>query len=195
LTPAVLSIDDQLVSLKPLNIVRELAKIKAPLISSFIVFHILAIVCWSVPLNTLVFATIKNEISPYMFFSGLSQNWGMFSSPPNANVRVEAEILYRDGERRVWRFPLPQDLTYTQRYFRERYRKFANDNLRLDDKSALWPDAARYIARLNNDPNNSPVVVRLSREFSQIAPPGSSETAPPQHQLFFTYLIKPGDLE
>jgi hypothetical protein len=175
--------------------VRELEKIKSTLISLFILFHITAIVCWAVPLNTLVFAAIKNEISPYMFFVGLSQNWGMFSNPPNANVRIQAEILYRDGERRVWRFPLPQDLTYTQRYFRERYRKFANDNVRFDDKSALWPDTARYIARLNNEQNNPPVIVRLSRESTQIARPGSNDNAPLQHYLFFTYVVKPGDLE
>jgi hypothetical protein len=131
-----------------------------------------------------------------MYFAGLSQNWGMFSpNPPVANVRVEAEVVYRDGQRRVWKFPLPQDLSYTQRYFRERFRKWANDNVRFDDKSALWPDTARYIARLNNDRSNPPLFVRLIRYFAQIAPPGSNETSPPQRDVFFTYVVKPGDLE
>ena len=82
------------------------------------------------------------------------------------------------------------------KYTKERYRKFANENLRLDALAALWPDAARYIARLNKgQPSNPPVAVVLVRHWSIIQPPdSSSEIGPWNHFKFFQYAVKPGDL-
>ncbi len=62
----------------------------------------------------------------------------------------------------------------------------------------MWPDAARYIARVNRKSANPPVSVSLFYPRSQINPPEAgalNETTPWSHFTFFTYAVKPGDLQ
>ena len=54
-------------------------KLKRTLISAFVVFHIVAIACWALPLNTNVLPKAKQAIAPYMLWSGLFQAWDMFA--------------------------------------------------------------------------------------------------------------------
>ncbi len=138
---------------------------------------------------------MNGRLAPYMYWSGLSQGWGMFAPEPlSVNSHLEAEITYRDGRASVWKFPMPQHFGYVQRYFKERDRKWATDYVRQDANAVLWPDAARYIARRNNDPKNPAVTVKLVRYWSQIAPPKSGQPEPWNRYVFFTYTVMPGDL-
>jgi hypothetical protein len=130
-----------------------------------------------------------------MVASGLHQNWEMFAPEPlSISSFVEAEITRRDGRTSLWRFPSTEGTSYTKRYLVERYRKWANDHVRTDDDAAIWPDAARYAARVNADAHNQPVHVRLVRHWSPVPPPGTS-TPPEWFQFaYFEYDVKPGDL-
>ena len=104
-------------------------------------------------LELLVARPFQNFIRPYMLWSGLFQAWDMFApNPMKLNSYVEAEVSFRDGSRRIWSFPRMNEIGYVDRYFKERYRKFANEYLRMDVHSALWPDAARYIAPRQSQP-------------------------------------------
>jgi hypothetical protein len=171
-------------------------KAKRWLISAFIAFHLLAVLCWAFPSNSLLVGGVKKLVTPYMLWAGLFQSWDMFApNPRSLNIYVTAEITYANGQRRVWEFPRMEKLGLVDRYFKERYRKWANDNLRLDENARLWPDAARYIARLNAEPGNPPVEVRLKRSWQQIPGPTSNMAAPIWfHYAFFTYRVAPGDL-
>ena len=132
-----------------------------------------------------------------MNLSGLTQGWSLFApNPTNSNCRLTAQIQHQGGSTNTWKFPMPQDYGYS--YFLERDRKWANDNVRLDRNSALWPDAARYVARINDDPMHHSVSVKLFRYCEDIQLPGAkpaanSETIKPED--FFTYEVKPGDLQ
>ncbi|HXI42730.1 MAG TPA: hypothetical protein VNH83_22300 [Bryobacteraceae bacterium] len=173
--------------------------VKRYAISAFLLFHLLVIGSWSLPPSTRLDAFIRNAVAPYAWRSGLAQSWDMFApNPLHANTYIEAEITYRNGQVRTWTFPQMQELGYAERYAKERYRKFANDRLRLDEYAVLWPDAARYIARLNGDASNPPRTVNLLRYWSLISPPpppGEEEQTPHwERHLFFTYTVKPGDL-
>jgi hypothetical protein len=175
--------------------VNPMGPIRRGVLSLFILFHVIVIICWAVPLNTLLFATVRGRVAPYMELSGLSQSWDLFSpSPLSENRRVEAEIIYEDGTSRIWKFPMPQDFGYVRRYFGERTHKWV-DSLRLDANSTLWPDAARYVARLNNDTTDRPRTVKLVRQWSEIAPPGSGQAEPWKQQVFFTYAVASKDLQ
>ena len=167
--------------------------IKRLAISAFVLFHLIAITCWAIPLNTRLFSSVNNKIAPYMSFSGLSQDWALFAPDPgHINCRLEAEITYGDGSTLVWKFPLPQDFGYS--YFKERDRKWSNDSVRLDQNAVLWPDTARYIARHNNDRTSPPLSVKLVRYWSEIFPPGTRESDPWHQYVFFTYAVVPEDL-
>ncbi len=165
------------------------------IVSAFILFHLVAIASFCLPFNTLLLPAAKNAVRPYMLWSGLFQSWDMFAPDPRkTNLRVGAEVTFRDGQTRAWRFPAMQELSYGGRYAKERYRKYSNDNLRLDENSALWPDAAAYIARLNySDPSNPPVGVQLVRSWSDVAL-WESGGEPWHSYMFFRYKVAPGDL-
>jgi len=164
-------------------------------INVFLVLHLLLILVWAMPLNTRIVLYLRPAIAPYMFWSGLAQGWNLFApNPLSLNTRVEAEIAYRDGETGVWAFPLPQKYGYMKRYTMERQHKIAFDALLNDKFSALRPDAARYIARLNNKGNNPPVTVTFISYRSQIAPPGSGLPEPWVRTVVYTYSVKAGDL-
>lgn len=166
----------------------------------FIIFHLAAFFAWCLPIQSLIVSNFKNRIKPYMFATGLFQGWDMFAPDPlRLNIRVDAEITYRDGSVRAWQYPRMDKLGFVDRYFKERYRKYATEYLRVDEYAALRPDSARLLARVNNDqPSNPPVTVTLFRSWSEIQPAhpdGSYEEGPWTRVSFFTYTVTPGDLQ
>jgi len=166
-------------------------------INIFLVFHLTIICCWAIPLNTRLVTVVRPVIAPYMIWSGLAQGWNLFAPNPLAiNNRVEAEISYRDGEKIVWKFPRPQQFGYMKRYTMERQHKFSFDSLQNDKFGYLRPDAARYLARLNNTKvNDPPATVTLIGYQSKIAPPGSGLPEPWTRKVLFTYSVQAGDLK
>ena len=166
-------------------------------INTFIIFNLATIICWAMPLNTRLVTGARPLIAPYMTWSGLAQGWNLFApNPLSLNTRVEAEIVYRDGRTGVWKFPLPQNMGYIKRYMVERQHKFSFDSLQNDKYALLRPDAARYIARLNNTQNdNPPVSITLVCYRSIIAPPGSGLPEPWTRKEVFKYSVKAGDLK
>lgn len=166
-------------------------------ISAFILLQIAVVISESVPARP--FAAITRVTGPYARRIGLFQNWSMFApNPQHVNAYVDAEITYQRGQVRVWAFPQMQELGYFERYRKERYRKWSNERLASPENSALWPDAARYIARLNADAFNPPRMVKLVYCSSAISPPPAPgqprQSEQWQRRVFFAYNVKPGDL-
>jgi hypothetical protein len=177
------------------NVMPVESPMRRVLINGFLLFHLFAISVWSFPIDVRSLRKIKRVIAPYMAWSGLTQEWALFAPEPmDINAYLDAQITYRDGRQKVWKFPMPQDFGYYRRYFMDRERKWSSDNLRADRDAFLWPDAARYVARLNNEPNNPPVTVSLVRHWSFIAPPLSGKSEPWSQYTFFTYIVLPSDL-
>lgn len=165
-------------------------------INIFLAFHILAIACWCIPIDSPLIPLCRNLVRPYFLWSGLFQSWDMFAPiPKTANTYVEAVVIYRDGSRKTWTLPRMEQLGLTGKYFKERYRKFA-DNLQLDENEALLPDAARYIARLNSTPANPVKTVLLIQHFSFIVPraDGSYIPEPWEQHILLGYGVRAEDL-
>jgi hypothetical protein len=164
----------------------------------FVAFHLFAVITWAVPLDTPLIVQCREAIKGYMLWTGLFQKWDMFAPDPSKlNNYVTANVVYRDGRTAVWTFPRMENLGYVDRYFKERYRKYANDNLRLDARAPLWPDAARYIARAMATPSEAPVEVDLVRHWSEVPAPGPHGEEPPapwSEFTFYRYSVQPGDL-
>jgi len=142
---------------------------------------------------------LRDGLSPYASALGLRQDWMMFApNPMRENTFIDAEITYRSGRKRIWTFPQMQELGYAERYAKERYRKFANERLWVKEASFLWPDAARFVARLNREPSDPPRIVKLAHYRCIIpwAPPPGEEPPPErwEREVFFTYTVNPGDL-
>ncbi len=89
-----------------------------------------------------------------------------------------------------------EQLSLTEKLFKERYRKFA-DNLSRDENDALLPDVARHIARLNSSPTRPVKTVILIQKWSIIVPRPAGEYAPEpwQQHILLGYGVRPEDLE
>jgi hypothetical protein len=121
----------------------------------------------------------------------------MFAPTPWAsNSYVEAVVIYEDGSRKTWSFPRMEQLSLTDRYLKERYRKFS-EVLQVEDNDALLPEVARHIARLNSTPSNRAKTIILIRRWSPIIPraDGSYQPEPWDQHVLLGYGVRPEDFE
>jgi hypothetical protein len=166
-------------------------------ISLFLLFHIAAITLWAIPLDSPLIAQGRALIRPYMLWSGLFQSWDMFApTPKSVNAYVVCSVITKDGVVHPWTFPRMEQLGIAERYYQERYRKFA-ENLQDQRNAALWPGVARHLARLYNNPANPPEIVMLIRYWSDITPGRneSQRSERPAARILFEYRVAPEDLK
>lgn len=163
-------------------------------ISVFILFNLVAIVSWAVPLNVPPLPQIKEIVRPYLLWSGLFQSWDFFAPNPRpVNSYIQAVGVTADRHMRVFDFPRMEQLSYSKRYREERYRKFA-EVLSEPAYAALWPDVARHIARLLNSADGPPRMVILMKSEAPIKY-GATEHGPaPKPQFFYEYYVSGEDL-
>jgi len=166
-------------------------------INVFLIFHILAIACWTLPTSNTFVLTWRNAIRPYMVWSGLFQSWDMFSPVPKVtNAYMEAVVIFTDGSTSMWSFPRMELLSLNERYSQERYRKFVE--VLLDGRnSTLWPDVARYIARMPDIRMHDPQKILLVVRWSDIVAhdDGTFTRSPWDAHVFYSYDVKPGDVQ
>jgi hypothetical protein len=132
----------------------------------------------------------------YMGFSGFWQAWNMFSpNPANVDVYIDAIVEFQNGEVMQFKYPVMQELSLTERYFKERYRKFV-ENTHPEAYSYKWPPIAQRVAYLSyRGDGNFPTMVTLRRHFKTIPPtnpipPVEGYTAPEYVTYpFFTYMV------
>lgn len=166
-------------------------------INTFLAFHILVITCWCLPIDNALISLCKERVQPYLLWSGLFQSWDMFSpNPKSANTYVEATVVYPDKSRTTWAFPRMEQLSLTERYFKERSRKYA-ENLPVEANDALLPDAARHVARLNSTPTRPAKTIILIYRWSFIVPrpDGSYVPEPWDQHILYGYGVRPEDLQ
>jgi hypothetical protein len=174
-----------------------LHRVQRVAINIFLIFHLVAISAWCIPSTSALILRFREHIRPYMVWSGVFQNWDMFSpKPESANGYIEAVVIYKDGSSQLWPFPRMELLSLTARSFKERYRKY-EENLQNRDNAALWPDAARYIARLNSSRSNPAQRVMLVLRWSDIILPtgDASDHGPWNADVFYSYYVQPEDLQ
>lgn len=87
-------------------------------------------------------------------------------------------------------------LSLNERYSQERYRKFVE--VLLDGRnSTLWPDVARYIARMPDIRMHDPQKILLVVRWSDIVAhdDGTFTRSPWDAHVFYSYDVKPGDVQ
>ncbi|MGH9616996.1 MAG: hypothetical protein ACRD28_09675 [Acidobacteriaceae bacterium] len=164
-------------------------------ISVFILFNLVAIFSWAVPLNVPPLREIKQIVRPYLLWSGLFQSWDFFAPNPRpVNSYIQAVVVTEDRHMRVFDFPRMEQLSYSKRYREERYRKFA-EVLSEPAYAALWPDVARRIARMLNSAGDPPRMVILMKSETPIEYVATEQHVPvPKPQFFYEYYVSGEDL-
>lgn len=83
-----------------------MSNVKRNAVNAFLLFHVVAISCWCLPINNRLILRSRNWLRPYMVWSGLFQSWDMFAPIPKmANTGVAAIIEYKNGSTEFWTFP------------------------------------------------------------------------------------------
>lgn len=166
------------------------------LINAFIIVHILLISAWLFPINPSMLA-IKSIFSHYIIFLGLDQNYAMFAPDVRkTNRHLFALITFHDLSTLLWLYPRIERMSILEAIQKERYRKFANDNIVAPCFKMFLPDFARYIARLQACCHNQPELVSLYLSETAIPQPEQESIAIPLGKLtnIFTYQVEQGDL-
>ena len=164
-------------------------------ISVFILFHLIAIICWTAPTDSSLVVGVRELVGPYMQWTALSQSWDTFApNPKSVNAYLKAVAITRHGHMHVWTFPRMEQLGFGERYRKERYRKFA-ENLVAEQNAAIWPDIAMHVGRLYENPADPPDKVLLIQFLTDIKPwPESDSAQTPRPIVFYEDYIEHGDL-
>ncbi len=118
--------------------------IRKTLINLFIVFHLFALVSWSMSRPSVTRSDFNVFLRPYMLGLGLWQGWEMFApNPASRSVILKAEAVYPDGSVVSWKAPAyyawkknPTEEKSTAAL--ERYRKWGAERISQDDYKPLW---------------------------------------------------------
>jgi len=165
-------------------------------INVFLVFHIIAIACWAVPLDIQPLVGVRDLVKPYMLWTGLFQSWNTFAPDPlRVNQYLKAVVISHNHHLKIFAFPRMEELSLTERYSKERYRKFAE--VVPDQRFApIWPDVANHIARSFRSQTDPPEKVILIDFQTPIKPEGDSANTPaPTPATFFEKYIDAEDLQ
>jgi hypothetical protein len=180
-------------SSQPLN--AENPELLRGAISIFILFNMIAILSWAIPLNLAPLPQVKEIVRPYLLWTGLFQSWDFFAPNPRpVNSYIQAVAVTQDHHMRVFDFPRMDQLSYGKRYREERYRKYAE--VLCDPRyAALWPDVARHVARLLNnstDPPRMVILMKFQTPIKYALTPAQAPVLKPE--FFYEYYVSGEDL-
>ena len=166
------------------------------IISVFILFHLIAITCWAIPLDLFPLRMVRQFVRPYMLWAGLFQSWDTFAPNPRpVNSYIKAVVTTQNHHIKVWTFPRMEQLSFSERYSKERYRKFA-EVLSDQSSAALWPDVADHIARSFTSQTDAPNKVLLIQFRADIKPAADGPYDQiPRSSIFYEKYLQPGDLK
>ena len=136
----------------------------------FVAVHLVVISLFSFPMNFPPLNALRDFFAPYVRCIGLNETWNTFApNPKSAEQYLKAVVITVHDETKVYSFPRMENLSYFERYRKERYRKFAESVL-CKDCSGLWPDLEREVARRMANPNDLPDRIILIKFESPIDP-------------------------
>ncbi|ADW68815.1 hypothetical protein [Granulicella tundricola] len=171
--------------------------IRQKLIVAFVAFHAFALFLFAIPFDIAPARAARELIAPYMRCVGLTDTWDMFApNPKSMEQYLRAVVVTRSGQYKLYSFPRMEEFSLSQRYSKERYRKFSESVL-CADCSGLWPDIAKAVARRYLNPADPPQSVLLVKYESPIDPQtGTTGADAAAKSVVLAQLpIKPEDLK
>ncbi len=147
------------------------------------------------PWNVSAVREVKELVRPYMVWSGLFQTWDMFAPDPKSiNSYVRAVVITQDRHIKVWNFPRMEELSFWERYRKERYRKFAE--VLPERRRKFCGRMLRLISRGVSTARIDPPYKVLLIQFRADIRPGADESSEPVYKpnLFYEGYVEPGDL-
>jgi hypothetical protein len=148
-------------------------------ISAFVLFHLSALIMWTMP-GCYIKDHFQKYYRSYVLPLGLWQWWAIFAPDPvRDTVVLNAEVVDSKGIRHLYEFQRLADLPWWERMARYRHPKFAG-NMAVEEYKDARRFAARHVARqMGMGPEAFPLWVSLYYEIKASPPPGESAVADP----------------
>ena len=129
-------------------------------------------------------------IKYYDMPTGVWQYWDMFApNPADIDWYGDAEVIYRDGTKRIYNYPRMYNYGIVQKYFMERFRKYY-ERAHDEQYGYAWPAFAQRVALLSTtDPKNPVVEVHLRKHWLVIQPPGKPQPTEYKSEEYFRYPV------
>jgi len=149
------------------------------LLAVLVLFYMVAASMWCMPTGFPGKRSVEGLLSPLFLRLGLWQSWDMFSpNPRDQDIYLSARVFFSDGTHVDYSLSKMTDHGLLPRYQKERWRKFFNDNFRLDTYRALWPDGAAWVfRRVLQQTERLPVRIEFWRHWRPCVRPGQARPA------------------
>ena len=163
------------------------------LISVFLLATLASVIVWNLP-DSEVRSKSLRLAQPYIFFTGLDQNWGVFAPDPRRqSLWLKARIRYDDGSTSMWELPTADPVV--GHLWDYRWRKWM-EYVTNEQYRSVWQPAAEWLAREHDADGRRPVRVTLIRRFMDLLPPGYQQFGKGwQEKAYYTLDITPEMLE
>lgn len=140
------------------------------IISILIIFNITAALVAPIRPRNLQ-SPIEKFFYPYALWTRILQEWSLFSPNPRKEyVYYKFVITFKDGKKKTWVRPYPENWNFFQRHLAYNWQKLdlAGHNL---DRNVLYKDFADYLKKKFWDETNPPQMIELYRAESKWSDP------------------------
>jgi hypothetical protein len=148
-------------------------------ISAFVIFHVSALVIWTLP-PCYIKDKLQKSYSYYVLPVGMWQWWAIFAPDPvRDTIVMDAEVIDAKGIRHIYEFPRLADLPWWKKIGYYRQPKFTG-NMAADEYLGQRKYTARHVVRqLGLEPEAFPLCVSLYYQIKASPPPGTMAIADP----------------
>ena len=145
---------------------------KKYLVTIFIIANLMMMIRAQLDQKSPVINYVYTPITFIQNYFSMWRGWSMFAPEPmRMNAYIDAIVTFEDETEYVYNFLNIEDESLYERYiYGERLRKYMTDGLRLDSKSYLWKDAAKFVLKkiATTHFKKKPVSVTLRRRWQPL---------------------------
>jgi hypothetical protein len=144
-------------------------------LSLLLVVTLAAILATNLPESPVRRALMK-PAGPFLYATGLDQNWGVFAPDPRRqSLGLEARLVFSGGGQRVWRPPDRDPFVGT--YSDYRWRKYMENAVADNGNPELSRGIGRWLAQSTGKGPEYPVTIAIVKRHADLPPPGASAAA------------------
>lgn len=148
------------------------ARLKLIAINAFIAMVVAFMLIDSMPQSP---QAVQLAIQPIVRRIGMHQGpWNMFApTPDRLNLRLKAEITYRDGQKAEWTSPEWRSQSLTERWLKHRHQEFGEMIIMQEGGPALEPWMQHLARALRPDLENADrgAEVRITYQEAEVPDP------------------------
>jgi hypothetical protein len=171
------------------------ARLKLIAINAFIALVVFFMLIDSLPQSP---QAVQLAIQPLVRRLGIQQGpWNMFApTPDRLNLRLQADLTYRDGQKAEWSSPEWRSQSLWERWIRHRHQEFSEMIVTQEGGPALEPWARRLARSLRPDLPDADrgAEVRVTYREAEVPPaadrPWTTWREPPQAGDTWTLTIE-----